>query len=88
MPREPRVSHRAVSVALVVACFAFTGAGLGVTNLCDGGYSLILFGVGMAFLAILIYRMGAWATIIPFAIITASLIAGGLYGLSLSGCHL
>jgi hypothetical protein len=86
--RGPFLPVRVVIATLVIGCFAFTGAGLAFVNLCDGGYSLILFGVGMAFLAALIYRVGAWATIIPFAIIVLSLIGGGLYGLDVAGCSL
>jgi hypothetical protein len=48
---------------------------------------LILFGGGVACLAYLIYRMGAWATIIPFVIIVVSLVGGGLYGVTAAGCH-
>jgi len=87
-PRPPVVSARALSALMVVGCFACVGAGLAFANVCDGGYSLVLWGGAIAFLAALLYRLGAWATIIPFAIITLALIGGGLYGLSVAGCSL
>jgi len=76
-----------VSVLLAVACFAFTGAGVAFANVCDGGYSLMFFGVAVASLGAMLYRTGAWATIIPFAIITLTLLGGGYYGLTVAGCH-
>lgn len=71
---------------LVVGCFAFVGAGLAFAATCDGGFSLIFFGIAVAFLGTLIYRTGAWATVIPFAIIALTLFAGGWYGASVAGC--
>lgn len=82
------VAHRYVSAVLVIGCLAFVGAGVAFSATCDGGYSLILFGVGVAFLGALIYRTGAWATIIPFALITLTLVGGGYYGLTVAGCSL
>jgi len=82
-----RTFHRVINVGLVIGIFVFMGAGLATANLCNGGYALILFGVAVGCLAALIYRMGAWATIIPFAIICLTLIAGGWYGASVAGCH-
>jgi hypothetical protein len=34
----------------------------------------------------MLYRTGAWATIIPFAIIVLTLVGGGWYGGSVAGC--
>jgi len=81
-------SSSIISASLAVVCFAFVGLGLAFAATCDGGYSLIFFGIGIAFLGALIYRMGAWATIIPFAIIALCLIGGGYYGLTVAGCPL
>jgi hypothetical protein len=72
----------------VVGCFACVGAGLAFSNVCEGGYSLILWGGGIAFLAAILYRLGAWATIIPFVIITLALVGGGIYGVTVAGCPL
>jgi hypothetical protein len=72
----------------VTACLAFVVAGFVFYGACNGGDSLILFGVAVAFLGALLYRTGAWATIIPFALITLTLIAGGWYGASVAGCSL
>ena len=44
------------------------------------------FGGAIAFLGALLYRTGAWATIIPFAIITLTLVGGGWYGAMVAGC--
>ena len=75
-----------LTAILAIVCFAFVGAGLAFAATCDGGISLILFGAGVAVLGLLLYRTGAWATIIPFAIITLALVAGGWYGGSVAGC--
>ena len=89
MSRSPSPSVRRppfLSVVLVVACFAFVGAGLAFAATCNGGFSLIFFGVAVALLGAIIFRTGAWATVIPFAIITLALVAGGWYGASVAGC--
>jgi len=75
-----------LTAIIVLSCFAFVGAGLAFAAMCDGGISLILFGVAVALLGYLLYSEGAWATIIPFAIITFALVAGGWYGASVAGC--
>jgi len=72
----------------VIACIAFVVAGFALYASCNGGNSLILFGVAVAILGALLYRTGAWATIIPFAIITLCLIGGGWYGVTVAGCSL
>lgn len=77
---------RILSAALVIGCFAFVGAGVAFALTCDGGYSLILFGAAVACLGALLYREGAWATVIPFAIIVLTLVGGGYYGLIVAGC--
>lgn len=79
---------RFVSVFAVVATFAFLAAGLGLTGICGGGYSLILFGASIISLGFLFFRSGAWATVLPFAFAALTLVAGGLYGVSSSGCRL
>lgn len=81
------VERRYINAALVVGCFALVGAGLAYAPVCNGGDSLILFGGGVACLGALLYRTGAWATVIPFAIITLTLVAGGWYGATVAGCH-
>ena len=70
----------------MIGCFACLGAGVAFATSCDGGYSLMLFGGAVACLGALLYRTGAWATIIPFAIIVLSLVGGGYYGLTVAGC--
>jgi hypothetical protein len=80
--------RRLVDVVLIAAIIAFVAAGVVFYGTCDGGDSLILFGVAVAFLAALLFRMGAWATVLPFAIVTLTLIAGGWYGASMAGCQL
>jgi len=75
-----------ITALLVVSCFVFLGAGVAFANLCDGGYSLMLFGAAVGCLGALLYRTGAWATIIPFALIVLCLVGGGYYGLTVSGC--
>ncbi|HYA54751.1 MAG TPA: hypothetical protein VEG42_04020 [Thermoplasmata archaeon] len=86
LPRSGR--NPWVGVLLVVACFAFLGAGIAFSNVCDGGYALMLFGGAIAALGFLVYRTGAWATVIPFALIALTLVGGGYYGLTVAGCHL
>ena len=89
IPRPPSVSSSHLVVAiLVIACFASVSAGFVFYASCNGGNSLILFGVATALLGALLYRMGAWATVIPFAIITLCLIGGGWYGATVAGCSL
>ena len=75
-----------LTLVLVIGCFALVGAGLAFAATCDGGFSLIFFGGAIAFLGALLYRTGAWATIIPFAIITLTLVGGGWYGAMVAGC--
>ncbi len=70
----------------MIGCFACVGAGLALAATCQGGYSLICFGGATALLGAILYRTGAWATIIPFAIITLALVGGGYYGASVAGC--
>jgi hypothetical protein len=88
LPKHFASVHRPkyLTALVVIACFAFVGAGLAFAATCDGGITLILFGFGIALLGFLLYREGAWATIIPFAIITLALVGGGLYGASIAGC--
>jgi hypothetical protein len=89
IPRPPPGSRSPIVAAiLVIACFAFVAAGFVVYAACNGGDSLILFGVATALLGALLYRMGAWATVIPFAIISVCLIGGGWYGATVAGCSL
>ncbi len=77
-----------LKVVLVIGCFACLGAGVAFAATCDGGYSLMLFGGSLAFLGALLYREGAWATVIPFAIMVLALVGGGYYGLTVAGCGL
>lgn len=89
MPARPSPSVRRppyVSLVLVIGCFALVGAGLAFAATCNGGYSLIFFGGAVALLGAMLYRTGAWATIIPFAIIVLTLVGGGWYGGSVAGC--
>lgn len=88
LPHSGRRRPAFVSVLLVIACFAFLGGAFAVYNLCDGGYTLMMFGGAVASLGALIYREGAWATVIPFAIIALLLVGGGYYGIVVAGCHL
>jgi hypothetical protein len=81
-------SPRFVNALLIVASFACLGAGFSVANLCNGGYALVLFGAAIAPIGVLLFRTGAWATAIPMAILTLTLVAGGLYGASVGGCHI
>lgn len=71
---------------LVIACFALVGAGLAFALSCNGGFSLIMWGVAVSLLGFLLYRGGAWATIIPFVIIALALVVGGWYGAVTAGC--
>ncbi|MGA7649591.1 MAG: hypothetical protein WB984_06625 [Thermoplasmata archaeon] len=89
MRRFPTVpgSHF-IDAVMVVVCVAFVVAGFVFYGACNGGDSLILFGVATAVLGALLYRTGAWATVIPFAIITVTLIGGGWYGATVAGCSL
>jgi hypothetical protein len=82
------VSSRIVTVAAVAATFVFLGAGLSISGICGGGYSLILFGAAIVSLGFLFFRTGAWATVLPFAFAALTLVAGGLYGVTAAGCHL
>jgi len=77
---------RVLDIVGVLGCLSFLGAGLAFSPLCDGGISLLMFGVAVAFLGLVLFREGAWATVIPIAIITLTLVAGGAYGGSVSGC--
>jgi MFS-type transporter involved in bile tolerance (Atg22 family) len=75
-----------LTALLVIGCFAFMGVGIAFATVCDGGYALMLFGAAVGCLGALLYRTGAWATIIPFAIIVLCLVGGGYYGLTVAGC--
>lgn len=77
-----------LTVLLVIGCFAFIGAAVAFAATCDGGYSLIFLGGTVGCLGMLLYRTGAWATVIPFAIIVVTLVGGGYYGLTVAGCGL
>ena len=70
----------------LAGCLAFLGAGLALAASCDGGESLVLFGVAVALVGVVLYRTGAWATVIPIAIVALTLVAGGWYGASVAGC--
>ena len=78
--------ERLLNVLGIAGCLVFLGAGLAFSGSCDGGFALILFGVAVAFLGLVLFRSGAWATIIPIALVTLTLVAGGLYGGSVAGC--
>jgi dienelactone hydrolase len=85
----PSATHsRLVAILLVIACLAFVVAGFVVYGVCNGGASLMLFGVATACLGAVLFRTGAWATVIPFAILSFILIAGGAYGATIAGCSL
>jgi len=76
-----------IDAVALAGCLACLGTGLALSATCDGGDSLILFGVAVAMVGVVLYRNGAWATVIPMAIATLALVAGGLYGASVAGCH-
>ncbi len=91
MPTTPSPSvagSHFVDAMMVVVCLALVVAGFVFYGVCNGGDALILFGVAVAVLGALLYRTGAWATVIPFAIIAVTLIGGGWYGASVAGCSL
>ncbi len=89
IPLPPSVVRsRVVAILLVIACLAFIAAGFVVYGVCNGGASLMLFGVATALLGAVLFRTGAWATVIPFAILSFILIAGGWYGATIAGCSL
>jgi len=73
---------------LVVGAFVLIGAGFAAFNLCGGGDSLVFFGVAVAFLGAALFRTGAWATVIPIAIATLTLVGAGWYGATVAGCSL
>ena len=77
-----------ITIPLVIGIFAFLGAAFAVALLCDGGYALICLGGAVGCLGMILYRTGAWATVIPFAIIVLCLVGGGYYGLTVAGCGL
>jgi len=77
-----------LTVVLVIGIFAFLGAALAFAVSCDGGYSLIFLGGAVGCLGMILYRTGAWATVIPFAIIVLTLVGGGYYGQTVAGCGL
>jgi len=81
------VPSSVINAVGVVGTFAFLGAGLAISAVCAGGYSLMLFGAAILLLGILFFRWGAWATIIPFALAALVLVAGGWYGASVAGCR-
>jgi len=80
------VRLRSYEVVLIIGCVAFLVAGCVFYQNCNGGNSLILFGAAVALLGAVLYRVGAWATVIPFALVTLTLVGGGWYGLSVAGC--
>jgi hypothetical protein len=82
----PRPNY--VDGLLIVGSIGFLVAGLGIAEYCDGGGTLILFGVAVALIGALLFRSGAWATVIPMAILTLTLVAGGWYGATVAGCYL
>jgi len=72
---------------LILGTFVLLGVGFSLFNVCDGGWSLVLFGIAVAFLGAALFRSGAWATIVPIAIATLTLVGAGWYGASVAGCH-
>jgi hypothetical protein len=82
------VGSYSIGAIMVAICVALVVVGFVFYSVCNGGDSLILFGVAVAVLGALLYRTGAWATVIPFAIIAVTLIGGGWYGASVAGCSL
>lgn len=85
-PPVVRPHRKLINAVLVAACIAFLAAGSVLYQNCNGGNSLILFGVAVAILGAILFRLGAWATAIPFAIVTLTLVGGGYYGLTIAGC--
>ncbi|MGA8603469.1 MAG: hypothetical protein WB788_00165 [Thermoplasmata archaeon] len=79
---------RFLDAFLVIGAIGCLGAGLALASICNGGDSLILFGGATALVGVLLFRTGAWATAIPVGILTLTLVAGGLYGASVAGCHI
>ena len=79
---------RSYEVVLLIACVALLTAGCVVFQNCDGANSLFLFGGAVALLGALLFRVGAWATAIPFALVTLTLVGGGVYGLTVAGCSI
>lgn len=77
---------RVLDLVGLVGCLGFLGGGLAYSPVCDGGIALILFGIAVAFLGLVLFREGAWATVIPIAIVTLTLVGGGVYGASVGGC--
>ena len=73
---------------LILGSIGCLVAGLAVAESCDGGGTLVLFGAAVALIGVLLFRSGAWATVIPMAILTLTLVAGGWYGATVAGCHL
>jgi hypothetical protein len=86
MPPFPAAHRQLINGVIVLACVACVAAGVFLYNTCDGGNSLILFGGGVAFLAALLFRLGAWAVSLPLAIATLALVGGGIYGVTVAGC--
>jgi len=82
------VLHVLITTAIfIIAAIGCLGAGLALAGYCDGGDSLVLFGGATALVGALLFRSGAWATVIPVAIVTLTLVAGGWYGATVAGCH-
>jgi hypothetical protein len=75
-----------VTGLLILATFVLLGVGFALFNSCDGGNSLIVFGVAVACLGAALFRTGAWATIVPIAIATLTLVGAGWYGATVGGC--
>ncbi|HKN07510.1 MAG TPA: hypothetical protein VJ021_07935 [Thermoplasmata archaeon] len=79
---------RLLDAFLIIASIGCLGAGLAIAGICDGAGSLFLFAGAVALLGAVLFRTGAWATVIPIAILSLTLVAGGWYGATVAGCHL
>jgi len=68
---------RFLDAIFIIAAIGCLGAGLALAGFCDGGDSLILFGGAVALVGALLFRSGAWDTVIARAIVTLTVVAGG-----------
>lgn len=85
--RQPVPNPRVADAVLVVATIALVAAGFAFLGTCGGGDSLVLFAGAAVFLGLALGRSGAWAVIIPVAIVAFILVVGGWFLANGAGCY-
>jgi len=72
---------------LVLGMLALAGCGVALFGFCGGGVTLALFSGAFVLLGVELGRSGAWATLIPTAIVVVILAVVAGYAASGAGCY-